>query len=109
MHASSGGTRLNTCSWWRDDIQSHIYFYDTLYTYLCQHQEIFNNFYVGSLFITWADGPVVHHLDQPGTLTLTERVAPRIPQPTERAAPCARPGYRPSHLTAHKNRASRLP
>jgi hypothetical protein len=44
------GTRQNACSWWRDDIQSHTYFYVSLYSYLCQHQEVCNNFQVGSVF-----------------------------------------------------------
>jgi hypothetical protein len=44
------GTRLNACSCWRDDIQSHTYFYVTLYIYLCQHQDVFNGFHVESVF-----------------------------------------------------------
>jgi hypothetical protein len=44
------GTRLNACSRWSDDIQSRTYFYVTLYTYLCQHQEVFNSFHVGTVF-----------------------------------------------------------
>jgi hypothetical protein len=43
------GVCLNARSWWSDDIQSRIYFYVT-YIYLCQHQEVFNNFHVGSVF-----------------------------------------------------------
>jgi hypothetical protein len=38
------GTRLNACSWWRDDIQLRTYFYVTLYIYLYQRQEVFNDF-----------------------------------------------------------------
>jgi hypothetical protein len=44
------GTRLNARSWWSDDVQSRIYFYVILYIYLCQHQEVFNNFHVRSVF-----------------------------------------------------------
>jgi hypothetical protein len=41
------GMRLNACSWCRDDIQSHTYFYVTLYVYLCQIKRFANNFQVG--------------------------------------------------------------
>jgi hypothetical protein len=44
------GTRINARSWWRDGIQSCTYFYVTLYIYLCQQQEVFNDFNVGSEF-----------------------------------------------------------